>query len=203
LGASAGAAGAGGGDDDEEEDAEGATSALRPHAGGSSGSLAGDSLLLAPSGSLEWLAELNLLVDEGASGEEQAARVQLLLRPPKLPSSPFESRSNSMGMDAARRAAGHASCAATPHPSAASLPTPPEEQAAAAGAAGAAAAGVAGGSGGDGSPREAAVREALLVQQFLEGNPSQLTYHGLTALQEGLRPNQLAVFFRCDPRASG
>jgi hypothetical protein len=198
-GASAGGAGAGGGgndDGDEEEDAEGATSALRRPAGGSSDSLAGDGLLLAPSGSMEWLAELNLVVDEGASGEGQPVRVQLLLRPPQLPSSPFESRSNSMGLDLARRAAAHASSAATPHPSAASLHTPPEEQAAAAGAAGAAAAGAAGGSGGDGSPREAAVREALLVQQFLDGNPSQLTYHGLTALQDGLRPNQLAVFFR-------
>ncbi|EFN59098.1 hypothetical protein CHLNCDRAFT_137880 [Chlorella variabilis] len=53
----------------------------------------------------------------------------------------------------------------------------------------------AGGSRG-GSPGEAAVREALLVQQFLEGSGSQLTYHGLLALHEGLRPNQLAVFFR-------
>ena len=167
---------------------------LRPRAGGSSGSLAGDSVRLAPSGSLDWRAELSLLVDEGASGEEQPVRVQLLMRPPGLPS-PFESPSNSMALDAARRAAGHASSAATPHPSAASLPTPTEEQAAALpGAAGAAVAGVA--AGGDGSPREAAVREALLVQQFLEGHPSQLTYHGLTALQEGLRPNQLAVFFR-------
>lgn len=41
------------------------------------------------------------------------------------------------------------------------------------------------------------MREALLVQQFLDGHSSQLTYHGLVALQEGLRPNQLAVFFRC------
>ncbi|KAL4859491.1 Ubiquitin carboxyl-terminal hydrolase MINDY-1 [Chlorella vulgaris] len=49
----------------------------------------------------------------------------------------------------------------------------------------------------EGSPGESAVRDALLVQQFLDSSPSQLTYHGLAALHEGLRPNQLAVFFRC------
>lgn len=40
------------------------------------------------------------------------------------------------------------------------------------------------------------LREALLMQQFLEANPSQLTYHGLLSLHEGLRDGQLAVFFR-------
>ncbi|PRW58319.1 FAM63A-like isoform X2 [Chlorella sorokiniana] len=69
--------------------------------------------------------------------------------------------------------------------------------AAGAGAGAAAASGAASGGGSNAtSPGEAAVREALLVQQFLDGHPSQLTFHGLVALQEGLRPNQLAVFFR-------
>lgn len=45
-------------------------------------------------------------------------------------------------------------------------------------------------------PDEGAVHDALLIQQFLEGNPSQLTWHGLHALVDGLREEQLAVFFR-------
>ena len=35
-----------------------------------------------------------------------------------------------------------------------------------------------------------------LVQDFLDNSSSQLTYHGLASLREGLRPNELAVFFR-------
>ena len=34
------------------------------------------------------------------------------------------------------------------------------------------------------------------MQDFLDGTSSQLTEHGLCSLQEGLRPNELAVFFR-------
>lgn len=45
-------------------------------------------------------------------------------------------------------------------------------------------------------PDEGAVHDALLIQQFLEGASSQLTWHGLHALHDGLRPNELAVFFR-------
>jgi len=35
-----------------------------------------------------------------------------------------------------------------------------------------------------------------VVQDFLDNSSSQLTYHGLASLREGLRPNELAVFFR-------
>ena len=35
-----------------------------------------------------------------------------------------------------------------------------------------------------------------LVQDFLDGSSSQLTHHGLASLREGLRSNELAVFFR-------
>jgi hypothetical protein len=52
------------------------------------------------------------------------------------------------------------------------------------------------GAGAGAGPDEGAVHEALLIQQFLEGTPSQLTWHGLAALHDGLRENQLAVFFR-------
>lgn len=34
------------------------------------------------------------------------------------------------------------------------------------------------------------------VQDFLESSSSQLTHHGLASLREGLRSNELAVFFR-------
>ena len=34
------------------------------------------------------------------------------------------------------------------------------------------------------------------LQDFLESSSSQLTHHGLASLREGLRPNELAVFFR-------
>lgn len=40
------------------------------------------------------------------------------------------------------------------------------------------------------------MQEALLAREFLESNPSQLTVHGLCALQQGLQNGQLAVFFR-------
>lgn len=43
------------------------------------------------------------------------------------------------------------------------------------------------------------MRQALAMQAFLEGHPSQLTYHGLLSLHEGLRDGQLAVFFRWEP----
>lgn len=38
--------------------------------------------------------------------------------------------------------------------------------------------------------------QAHLIQDFLDNSSSQLTYHGLASLREGLRPNELAVFFR-------
>ena len=38
--------------------------------------------------------------------------------------------------------------------------------------------------------------EAHLLQDFLEGTSSQLTYPGLEGLHGGLRSNELAVFFR-------
>ncbi|KAL4548019.1 hypothetical protein Ndes2526B_g07229 [Nannochloris sp. 'desiccata'] len=44
--------------------------------------------------------------------------------------------------------------------------------------------------------REAAVREALLSQEFLESNSSQLTVYGLSSLLENMGDQQLAVFFR-------
>ncbi|DBA97220.1 hypothetical protein WJX77_007367 [Trebouxia sp. C0004] len=41
-----------------------------------------------------------------------------------------------------------------------------------------------------------AAAQAHLIQDFLDNSSSQLTYHGLASLREGLRPNELAVFFR-------
>ena len=38
--------------------------------------------------------------------------------------------------------------------------------------------------------------EARLLQDFLESTSNQLTYSGLEGLLKGLRPNELAVFFR-------
>ncbi|BDA48380.1 probable ubiquitin carboxyl-terminal hydrolase MINDY-2 [Coccomyxa sp. Obi] len=38
--------------------------------------------------------------------------------------------------------------------------------------------------------------EAYLIQTFLDNTSSQLTHHGLVSLHAGLKPNQLAVFFR-------
>lgn len=38
--------------------------------------------------------------------------------------------------------------------------------------------------------------EAYLIQAFLDNTSSQLTHHGLVSLHAGLKPNQLAVFFR-------
>eukprot|EP00887_Chlorella_sp_A99_P005413 scaffold1.g5413.t1 len=52
------------------------------------------------------------------------------------------------------------------------------------------------------SQGSADVREALLMQQFLEGHSSQLTYHGLASLHEGLKDGQLAVLFRRAGRAN-
>jgi hypothetical protein len=43
---------------------------------------------------------------------------------------------------------------------------------------------------------EAAIRDALLAQEFLENNPSQLTVYGLSSLIENMGDQQLAVFFR-------
>jgi hypothetical protein len=94
----------------------------------------------------------------------------------------------------------------TPHTSAAAPEECQVQQAAVAATAPAASAAMAAAAssppGGEASPGEAAVRRALLVQQFLEGSPSQLTFHGLAALHEGLQPGQLAVFFRWG-RAAG
>ena len=49
---------------------------------------------------------------------------------------------------------------------------------------------------GDGDERSELVKSALVARDFLESNSSQLTYHGITSLQEGLLEGQLAVFFR-------
>lgn len=186
------------------EDGEGdeATSALRAatSAGGSATELQALSML--PAGSEQ--VQLSLVVDEAA---ERPVTAQLAVWVAQLPPSPFDSPSTSqrgLAVDAASH------LPATPHASAASMQ--PDEAAVsgaagAPGAADAAAAATAAGTAAAGgppsgagssatSPGEAAVREALLVQQFLDGHSSQLTYHGLLALLEGLRPNQLAVFFR-------
>lgn len=40
------------------------------------------------------------------------------------------------------------------------------------------------------------VRQALVVQEFLESCPSQLTYHGLSSLIQDLQEGEVAVFFR-------
>lgn len=140
--------------------------------------------------------QLSLTVDE-AAGAERPVTVRLAVRGVQLPPSPFDSPSTSqrgLAVDA-----GH--LPATPYPSAASMQP---DEAAAGGAAGAAAGSAgSGGASNATSPGEAAMREALLVQQFLDGHSSQLTYHGLVALQEGLRPNQLAVFFRCGGANAG
>ena len=44
--------------------------------------------------------------------------------------------------------------------------------------------------------REVVVREALLSQEFLESNSSQLTVYGLSSLLDNMGDQQLAVFFR-------
>lgn len=178
-----------------EGEGEEATSALQPSGSNELQPGGGGSGLsqLAVLGSAEsWRVELSLVVDETATSAP--VRAQLELRP-ELPPSPFESFPSSQLGDGAQRR----STPITPHPSAASLRVDEPAAAAGPGPSRLQAVGGAGsppGSGG-GSPSEAAVRDALLVQQFLDGHPSQLTYHGLVALQEGLRPNQLAVFFRC------
>ncbi|CAF2992500.1 unnamed protein product [Rotaria sp. Silwood2] len=46
------------------------------------------------------------------------------------------------------------------------------------------------------SNREGLARESLLIEQFLEENRSQLTHYGILQLNETMRDNQLAVFFR-------
>ncbi|KAK9814352.1 hypothetical protein WJX72_004386 [[Myrmecia] bisecta] len=46
------------------------------------------------------------------------------------------------------------------------------------------------------SDRGARKQEALLIQHFLESTSSQLTHYGLVRLHEGLKPRELAVFFR-------
>ncbi|KAI7841603.1 hypothetical protein COHA_004773 [Chlorella ohadii] len=176
----------------EDGDGDEATSALRAAlpAGGS----ATEPLLLTMVPGEQ--VQLSLVVDDTA-GAERPVTVRLAVRAVQLPPSPFDSPSTSqrgLAVDP-----GH--LPATPHPSAASMQ--PDDAAAgsgtvALGTAGAAAAGgvPSGGASNATSPGEAAVREALLVQQFLDSHSSQLTYHGLVALQEGLGPNKLAVFFR-------
>ncbi|CAF1015361.1 unnamed protein product [Adineta steineri] len=46
------------------------------------------------------------------------------------------------------------------------------------------------------SEREEHVRESLLIEQFLDENRSQLTHYGILQLNQTMRDNQLAVFFR-------
>ncbi|CAF1379394.1 unnamed protein product [Rotaria sordida] len=46
------------------------------------------------------------------------------------------------------------------------------------------------------SEREELVRESLLIEQFLDENRSQLTHYGILQLNQTMRDNQLAVFFR-------
>ncbi|KAG6550269.1 hypothetical protein Mapa_008229 [Marchantia paleacea] len=41
-----------------------------------------------------------------------------------------------------------------------------------------------------------AMKEGLTIEKFLSDTASQLTYHGLFSLQEGLKDNELYVFFR-------
>ena len=43
---------------------------------------------------------------------------------------------------------------------------------------------------------DAAMRDALLIQEFFHQNPSQLTVFGLSSIIDGLPDRQLAVFFR-------
>ena len=40
------------------------------------------------------------------------------------------------------------------------------------------------------------VAKGMQVEEFLDATQSQLTFHGLVELQEALKPNELAVFFR-------
>lgn len=186
-----------------ECEGEEATSGLQPRAGDGSG---GGGTGLAPLAIAEpaesWRVELSLDVD-AAAAEEQAVRVQLAVVQAPLPPSPFAGGGAAAG--------GQRSTPVTPHPSAASLnirdadassgavrlgPSRLQQAGGSSGAGGAVPAAAGAPGSGVGSPGEAAVRDALLAQQFLDGHSSQLTYHGLTALQEALRPNQLAVFFR-------
>jgi len=46
------------------------------------------------------------------------------------------------------------------------------------------------------SEQEELVRESLLIEQFLDENRSQLTHYGILQLNQTMRDNQLAVFFR-------
>ncbi|UJR33045.1 hypothetical protein I4U23_020504 [Adineta vaga] len=46
------------------------------------------------------------------------------------------------------------------------------------------------------SEREEVVRESLLIEQFLDEYSSQLTHYGILQLNQTMRDNQLAVFFR-------
>ncbi|CAF3479200.1 unnamed protein product [Rotaria socialis] len=46
------------------------------------------------------------------------------------------------------------------------------------------------------SEREELVRESLLIEQFLDEYRSQLTHYGILQLNQTMRDNQLAVFFR-------
>lgn len=46
------------------------------------------------------------------------------------------------------------------------------------------------------SNRDELIRECLLLEQFLDENQSQLTFYGLLQLNETMRNNELAVFFR-------
>ena len=39
-------------------------------------------------------------------------------------------------------------------------------------------------------------RSGLLIEQFLDENRSQLTHYGILQLNQTMRDNQLAVFFR-------
>ncbi|KAL3149333.1 hypothetical protein ABBQ32_002139 [Trebouxia sp. C0010 RCD-2024] len=48
----------------------------------------------------------------------------------------------------------------------------------------------------DQDEKSKAAAQAHIIQDFLDSSPSQLTYHGLASVREGLRPNELAVFFR-------
>jgi hypothetical protein len=51
-------------------------------------------------------------------------------------------------------------------------------------------------SGSEKDDRSEVIKSALVAKDFLESTSSQLTYHGITSLQEGLLEGQLAVFFR-------
>ncbi len=137
------------------------------------------------------LSPSNSASASAAPGQQEAGAAGAARR--SAPTTPHPSLAS---MTPEQQESGSATGSGTPRLSAASAAGAGEPEAAGGSPGAASAAAPVPGSSGASPAGEAAVRDALLVQQFLEGHPSQLTFHGLVALQEGLRPNQLAVFFR-------